>query len=158
MIITYHCDLNVIIACHFSSRKDVHRLGAYNAIIERLKSRGNHVDLQVLTNEASAAYRQQITDKWKADFQLVPPNIHGRNTTERAIHTFKAHFLEILAGGAPDFPRHLWVILIPQTELTLNLLRQARLNHSKLAWEAFTGPLNYNATPLGPLCCEVISH
>ena len=52
----------------------------------------------------------------------------------------------------------MWDLLIPQTELTLNLLIQARLNHTKSAWEAFAGPLNYNATPLGPLGCEVISH
>ena len=48
-------------------------------------------------------------------------------------------------------------ILIPQTEITLNMLRQARLNHTKSAWEAFAGPLNYDATPLGPLGCKVIS-
>ena len=106
-MIAYHCDLNVILACPFSSRKDIHRLGAYNTIMERLKSRGHHVDLQVLDNEASAAYRRQITDKWKADFQLVPPNIHRRNTAERAIRTFKAHFLAILAGVAPDHPRNM---------------------------------------------------
>ena len=103
-MIAYHCDLNIILACPFSSRKDIHRLGAYNTIMERLKSRGHHVDLQVLDNEASAAYRQQITDKWKADFQLVPPNIHRRNTAERSIHTFKAHSLAILAGVAPGYP------------------------------------------------------
>ena len=38
------------------------------------------------------------------------------------------------------------------------MLRQARLNHTKSAWEAFAGPLNYGATSLGPLGCEVISH
>ena len=68
MMIAYHCNLNVILACLFNLLKDVHRLRAYNAIMERLKSRGHHVDLQVLDNEASAAYRQLITDKWKANF------------------------------------------------------------------------------------------
>ena len=59
------------------------------------------------------AYRQLITDKWKADFQLVTPNIHRRNAAERAICTFKAHFLAILAGVAPYYLRNLWVLLIP---------------------------------------------
>ena len=80
LMIAYHCYLNVILACPFSSRKVVHRLGSYNAIMERLKIHGHHVDLQVLDNEASAAYRQLITDKRKVDFQLVPPNIHRRNS------------------------------------------------------------------------------
>ena len=157
-MIAYNCDLNVILACPFSSRKYIHRFLAYNTIMERLKICCHHVDLQVLDNEASTAYRRQITDKWKADFQLVPSNIHRRNTAERAIRTFKAHFLAILAGVAPDYPRNLWDLLIPQTEITLNMLIQARLNHAKSAWEAFDGPLNYDATPLGPLGCEVISH
>ena len=107
MMIVYHCDLNVILACPFNSRKDVNILQAYHAIMEQLKSRRHHVDFQVLDNEASAAYRQLITDKWKADFQLVPPNIHRRNAAKRAIHTFKAHFLAILAGVAPYYPRNL---------------------------------------------------
>ena len=158
VMIAYHSDLNVILAYPFSSRKDIHRLVAYNTIMERLKSRGHHIELQVLYNEAIAAYLRQIIDKWKADFQLVPPNIHCRNTAERSIHTFKAHFLAIISGVAPDYPRNLWDILIPQTKITLNLLRQARLNHAKSVWEAFSGPLNYDATPLGPLGCEVISH
>ena len=158
VMIAYHCDLNIILACPFSSRKDIHRLVAYNTIMKRLKIHGHHVDLQVLDNEASAAYRQQITDKWKSDFQLVPPNIHCRNTVERAIRTFKARFLAIIAVVAPDYPRNMWDILIPKTEIKLNLLRQARLNHAKSAWEAFAGPLNYDTTPLGPLGCEVISH
>ena len=114
--------------------------------MERLQSRGHHTNLQVLDNEASVVYRQLITDKWKADFQLVPPNVHCRNVAERAICTFMAHFLGILAGVAPDYPRNLWDLLILQTELTLNLLRQAQLDHTKSVWEAFSGPLNYDAT------------
>ena len=82
-------------------------------MIERIKIRGHHVNLQVLDNEASAAYRQLITDKCKADFQLLPPNIHRRNAAERAIRMFKAHFLAILAGVAPDYPRNMWDLIIP---------------------------------------------
>ena len=62
------------------------------------------------------------------------------------------------SGVAPDYPRNMWDLLIPQTELTLNRMRQDWLNHTKSAWEVFFGPLNYNATPLGPLGCELLSH
>ena len=91
------------------------------------------------------------TTKWEVAFQLVPPNIHRRNAAERAIWTFKAHFLAILAGVANDYPQNLWDILLPQAVLTLNLLRQARLNTSVSAWEFLEGPLYYNANPLCPL-------
>ena len=38
-------------------------------------------------------------------YQLVPSHIHRQNVAERAIQTFKAHFLSILAGVADDFPQ-----------------------------------------------------
>ena len=84
--------------------------------------------------------------------------MHGRNAAEQAIRTFKAHFLAILDGVAPYFPRHLWDLLLPQTEMTLNLLRQATANPAISAWENFNGKFNYNSTPLGPLGISVIVH
>ena len=92
------------------------------------------------------------------DYQLVPPDMHRRNAAERAIRTFKAHFLAILAGVDQDFPSNLWDLLIPQAELTLNLLRECKTNHDVLAWENFNGSFNYDATPLGPLGIAVIIH
>ena len=125
--------------------------------MKRLRTLGHRVDLQILDNEASAEYKRLITEERGAKFQLVPPNIHRRNAAERAIRTFKAHFLSILAGVAPDYPRNLWDLLIPQTELTLNLLRQSMFNPAQSAWECFHGPFNYDATPVGPLGCSVIN-
>ena len=158
IMVAYHCDLNVILVCPFKTRKDKHRLEAYNAIMERLQERGHGVALQILDNEASKDYKLLITQKWGAKFQLVPPNMHRRNVAERAIRTFKAHFLAILAGVAPDFPKYLWDLLLPQTELTLNLLRQSTLHPSHSAWEHFNGYFDYDATPLGPLGYGVLIH
>ena len=84
--------------------------------------------------------------------------MHRRNVAERAIRTFKAHFLAILAGVASDFPRYLWDLLVPQAEMTLNFLRQSPLNKTISAWEYFNGPFNYDATPLGPLGTRVLAH
>ncbi|KAL7542248.1 hypothetical protein ACHAWF_007125 [Thalassiosira exigua] len=147
IMIAFHCDAN-----------DKHRLEAYNAIMERLAEKELDVDLQILDNEASEAYRELITKTWKHKFQLVPPNMHRRNAAERAICTFKAHFLSILAGAAPDFPWCLWDLLIPQAEMTLNFLRNAKSSKQMSTWEFFSGPFNYNATPLGPLGARVIAH
>ena len=84
--------------------------------------------------------------------------MHRRNAAEQAIRTFKAHFLAILACVAPDFPRLLWDLLLTQTEMTLNLLRQATSNPAISAWEYFNGKSNYNDRPLGPLGISVIVH
>ena len=126
--------------------------------MQRLTYRGMIVDLHILDNTASAAYKHIITTKWEVAFQLAPPSIHRRNAAERVIQTFKAHFLAILAGVANDYPQNLWDILLPQAVLTLNLLRQARLNTSVSTWEFLEGPLYYNANPLCTLGCPVLIH
>ena len=122
----------------------------------RLCDRCLKVNLHILYNEASAEYRCQITKDWKCDYQLVPPNIHRRNALECSVRTFKAHFLSILAGVAPDYPLNIWGLLLPQTELTLNLIHQATLDPTILAWEYFQYPSNYDTTPIGPLGCNFI--
>ena len=62
-----------------------------------------------------------MTDE-NIDFQLVPPGMHRRNAAERAIRTFKNHFIAGLCSVDKDLPLHLWDRLLPQAELTLNLL------------------------------------
>ena len=83
--------------------------------MKRPKNRALTTDLQVLDNEASQNYKANIRDKWGVDFQLVPTNIHRRNSAEQAIRIFKAHLLAVLLGVAPDFPQLLWDLLLMQT-------------------------------------------
>ena len=80
------------------------------------------------------------------------------NIAERAIRTFKAHFLSVLAGLDPTFPKFMWDNLLVQTELTINLLQQATLNPSMSAWEYSNGAFDYTVTPLGPIGCKIIIH
>jgi hypothetical protein len=114
IMLTYCDAANVILVQPFQSKADHHCIPAYNAIMKRLKAWGVKVDLQVLDNKASAAYIQTITDVWKCTHQKVPPDMHRRNKTERAIRTFKAHFISILAGTDPSFPRNRGDLLLPQ--------------------------------------------
>ena len=75
-MIAFHEEGNLVLQQPFKSKNDVHRITAYNAIMTRLAVKGLNVDLQILDNEASAAYKQVITENWKATFQLVPPDVH----------------------------------------------------------------------------------
>ena len=156
-MVAYHSS-NAILVQPFPSRKDVHLLNAYNIIMQRLKDKYLLVDLQVLDNECSKEYKKLMREKWRVTYQLIPPGMHRRNAAEKAIRTFKAHFLAILAGVADHFPCHLWDLLLSQAELTLNLLRQTSKNPKISAWEHFNGAFNYNAMPLGPLGISVIAH
>ena len=85
----------------------------------RLQKNGMSVNLQILDNEASSKFKHLITEDLGIKYQLVLPDIHRRNAAERAICTFKAHFLSILAVIASEFPTFLWNHLLPQTEMTL---------------------------------------
>ena len=150
---------NVILVEPFKSRKDTFRLTAYDTIMQRLKDKGLLVDLQILDNECSMVYEQKMTEKWGVEFQLVLPDMLWRNAAERAIRSFKAHFLAILAGVASYLLRNLWDLLLPQTEMTLNMLRQAAPDPAISSWDFFSGKkINYSAMPLGPLGINVIVH
>jgi hypothetical protein len=61
---------------------------------------------QVLDNEASEAYKQSILNAGLI-YQCVPPDDHRCNVAEKAIQTWKDHFIAILGGTADKFPLHL---------------------------------------------------
>ena len=158
IMLSYHLDSNVILVKPFQSRHYCHCLAAANCITSRIQKNGHNVDLQILDNKCSTAYKLQIEEKWKSTFQLVSPDKHLRNTAERIIQTFKAHFLSILAGVSSTFPNFLWDKLLPQTELTLNLIRQFNIAPDISAWEHFNSHFNFDATPLAPLGSPIIIH
>ena len=60
--------------------------------------------------------------------QLVMSHCHRVNLSEISIQTFKNHLKAGLATTDPDYPTTEWDILIPQAEVTLNLLRATRVN------------------------------
>ena len=119
---------------------------------------GHHVDVQILDKKVSTYFKKTIVEDWCETYQLVPPNVHRINVAERYIHTSKAHFLEILSGVDPNFPKFIWDNLLVQTELIINLLRQDTLNPSISAREYFNGAFDYTATPLGTIGCMIIIH
>jgi hypothetical protein len=114
------------------------------------------VSMHILDNMASDAFEKEI--RKNCNLQLVPPNTHRRKLAVRAIQTFKSHFIAILAGVDPLFPMSLWDWLVPQTGLTLNLLRQANKTPTVSAYHYVNGPFDYNAMPLAPLGCKVQMH
>jgi hypothetical protein len=76
--------------------------------------------------------------------------VHRRNAAERAIRTFKDHFIASLCSLDQAFPLHLWDRLVPQAFITLNLLRASRFHPQLSAWAALNGNFEINRTPLAP--------
>ena len=64
IIIAYYCDANLILAVLFKTKRDTHRLKAYNKIMQRLSDHKLTVNLQIIDNEASAEKKRVIKKKW----------------------------------------------------------------------------------------------
>jgi hypothetical protein len=90
--------------------------------------------------------------------ELVPPDNHRSNLAERAIQTFKHHFISILSGVDDKFPLSLWCALLEQMELTMNLLRQSNVVPKILAFAHIHGHHNYMKKPFAPIGCSVQVH
>jgi hypothetical protein len=130
---------------------------AYDTVHQELTVKGFKPKLQTLDNEASAALKYLFTVN-DIDYQLVPLRCHRRNAAERAIRTFKEHFVAGLSSVDPAFPLHVWDRLLPQAEIMLNLLRTSRL-HPQLSVAAhFHGLVDYNKTAFAPPGCKNIAH
>ena len=91
-------------------------------------------------------------------YQLVPPHQHRRNPAERAIRTFKNHFIAGLCSTDENFPLQCWCRLLDQAELIINMLRPSRLNPRLSAYAQLEGSFNFNATPLAPPGTKVVVH
>ena len=100
------------------SKHDAHCIAAYQDIFTRHAARDTAPTMHILDNKASTALKHAIMSN-KCTFQLVPPHVHRRNVAERAIQTFRDHFLEVLVGVAPTFPKHRWDLLLVHTPCRL---------------------------------------
>jgi hypothetical protein len=90
--------------------------------------------------------------------ELVPPGCHQCNAAEVAVCNFKAHFLSVLAGVADNFPPNLWVWLLPQTKISINLILPSYATPYVLAYAHLSRPFDYNKMPLAPMGCEAQTH
>jgi hypothetical protein len=100
-----------------------------------------------LDNEASLALGNYIT-KQVIDYQLAPPHIHWRDNAERAIQTYKNHFIAGLCSVDPRFPLKLWDKLLHKATITLNLLRKSRINPRMFAHAQLNGYFDFNRMPM----------
>ena len=157
ILVGYHYDANCILGHPVKDRKAPTLTEAWEKMHNEFKQAGTAPDIWVLDNEVS----HDLKTAFKAnntDFQLVPPHSHRRNLAERAIQTWKNHFKAGLASVNPNFPLPEWDRLIPQANITLNLLRTARTNPALSAYAYIYGNFNFAATPLAPPGTKVIVH
>ena len=91
-------------------------------------------------------------------YQLVPHDDQCRNISERAIQTWKNHFVGVLARTAATSPLHLWCQIITQAKRQILLLSQTNLNPNISYYAYVYGQHNYNAAPFLPIGMESLVH
>jgi hypothetical protein len=119
-MIMYDFDSNTINAIAIKNREKESLIKGYNELYEGLKKAGINPVLHRLDNETSADLIREIQAKGM-DYQIASPGDHRLNHAERAIQTFKNHFIAVLYGADSGFPAKQWDRLIKQAVMTLNM-------------------------------------
>ena len=78
------------------------------------QAHGHHPEFQILDNEAPTPLLTFFST-FRIAYQMVPPFTKRANKAERAIQTFKRHFIAVLAGTHPSFPIDRWSELLGRT-------------------------------------------
>jgi hypothetical protein len=107
IFVAYIYDLNAILVHAMPSKNDAAMITAFTKILAKLASRGYKPTLNVTDNECSKTVEVYIKSD-KMDIHLVPPYSHQVNVAERAIATFKEHFIAGLAIVNKNYPPQLW--------------------------------------------------
>jgi hypothetical protein len=157
VMILYDYDTNAILSKPLKSRQASELTTAWTKLHEKLQANGFAPNLHILDNKCSEELKKAFR-KYNVDFQRVPPHSHRRNAAERAIQTGKSHFSAGLATCDPKFPLAEWDILMPQADITLNLLRSSRRQPKLSAWSCLNGNFDYNKTPLAPPGTRAVVH
>ena len=103
IMVAYVRDVNSILAEPMKNRAETTIVATYEKIYEALLQRGLKPVLQICDNECPSKFKKFLK-KRDISLQLVPPYDHRTNPAEKAIDTFKSHFIAGLAGLPPQFP------------------------------------------------------
>ena len=150
-------DTNLIHGVPIKSRKTDELIRAFKESHTALVKCGFQPILHRIDNETSNDLIKAIESRGLL-YETVPPGNHRRNPAERAIQSFKSHFISIMNGLHKDYPANGWDLLMPQMNLTLNLLRECKVNPSHSAYSYIYGTFDFSAHPLAPLGCKAIVH
>ena len=142
ILLAYHYDAKNILTMPLNNRIGPCILSGTTKIHNKLRKSGLTPKLHIMDNEVSEDLKKYFDDLY-IQFQLVPPHMHQINSAERAVRTFKNHFIDDLCNVDPLFPFYLWDRLLPQVTMTLKMLWWYQLNPGLSAYEQVDGIHNF---------------
>ena len=117
---------------------------ACNEAHTELVKRGLKPVAHRINNETSNALIDAIEEK-QLDHEHLPKANHEQNPAKRAIQAPKSQITSIVDGVNKEFPLDAQNSLMPQTNVTLNLLQTCPVNPSHSACSCIHGPHNFSA-------------
>jgi len=157
ILVGYHYDANYIAVTPLKRRTGTEITNGWKKLNATFAKAGMQPRTYIMDNETSKELLEALGKK-KIAYQLPAPHMHRANAAEKAIQTFKDHFLSGLTLCHSKFPLEEWDHLLEQAEITLNLLRSSRVNPTLSAYAQLKGQFDFNATPMAPPGTKVIIH
>ena len=121
ILIIYDWTSKAILALPIENAKDETLVKAFRTQVDYLHKRGFKPKFNIIDNVSSKAIETYLEEA-KIGLQLVEPHNHRVNAAERAIQTFKNHFIAGLSTCDAAFLTALWSRLVRQGQDTLNML------------------------------------
>lgn len=97
VLVAYDYDSNLVWGVPMPSRTSAQIVKAYKEIYKMLQTKGLKPKLQRLDNECAKELKEFFDEK-SIEFQLTPAGKHSRNLAEKAIQTWKDHFIAGLSS------------------------------------------------------------
>ena len=107
LLVAYHYDTNAILVEALKNWNATTIVTSWNSLNNKFDLAGAKPQHWILDNEYSNELKISF-NKEDVTWQLVPPDIHWANSTERAIQTFKKHVKAGLSLLHPKFSVREW--------------------------------------------------
>ena len=124
ILVAYHYDAKNIVTLPLNTRTGPCILSDITKVYIKFKTRGLTPKLHIMDNEVSEDLKKYFDDS-DIRFQLLPTHMHQRNDVERAVRTFKNHFIAALCTVDPLSAFYLWDRILPQVTMALNMLQRS---------------------------------
>ena len=150
-------DADCICGAPIESRKASELVRAFEEACDTSSACGFQPRLHRIDHETSKDLITAIKER-NSQCEIMPPANHRQNPAERAIGTSKSHFTSIINGLDEGFPSGGWDSLMPQVNVTLNMLRTCTVNPAHSACSCVHGAFDHSAHPPAPLGCKATVH
>jgi hypothetical protein len=157
VVVSYIFNTKVIQSVPIKNWSKEELLCANRKIYKRLPLRAFKPLLHKLNNKTSKDVEAFVAME-QTCIQYTPPDIHCMNPAERAIRTWKSHFLPGMVGLPKSFPIANWCCLTIQCNATLIMLCPCCQNPLLLSHKALKGSFLFDATSMAHLVKEVLIH